>query len=287
MLDFHTHSTASDGILKPAALVSRACEAGVRYLALTDHDTVAGIDEAQRAARDLDITVVPGVEVSSQWRGVGIHVVGLGVDANGVDFLSDLEAQQQRRQQRAELIAEKLSKQGIANALEGATEVAAGAPVARPHFAQHLINQGHVRNAQQAFKRYLGKGKAGDVKHLWPELDEAVAIIQRAGGVAVLAHPLHYHFTHRKLGQLLADFQGVGGRAVEVISGQQASADTQRLAELAERFELWASCGSDFHSPDNPWQSLGGFGTLPAACTPVPLSLLVPTPNSVPEDASC
>jgi len=267
--DLHSHSRCSDGILSPSELVSRASDKQVDVLALTDHDTTAGIAEARRAAADKNITVIAGVEFSCQWLGRGIHVVGLGLDLDNKDLQRAEKLQSAKREERCELIAAKLTKLGILGSLEGARALANGVSVGRPHFAQYLVDRGHVSSIKQAFKKYLGSGKAGDVKALWPELGEVIAWVNAAGGQAVIAHPDKYKLTRTKLRQLADCFAGEGGAAMELVSGRQAPGLAANLAVVAKEYGLLGSCGSDFHRPEQPWQELGNFEALPSGVEPV------------------
>ncbi len=269
MYDLHSHSLCSDGILRPQAVVSRAKAQGVSVLALTDHDTVAGIVEAQAAAAEEGIVLLPGIEFSCLWQGTGIHIVGLNIDPLHPQLIAAVEQQTCNRNQRAEQIAAKLAKAGIPGALEGARQRAGEGVIGRPHFAKFLVDTGRVSSMSAAFKRYLGAGKIGDVKQVWPTIDQAVGWILAAGGVAVLAHPDKYKMTRTKLGRLLEEFVEAGGQALEVISGRQEPRVTEDMSRLANKFGLFASCGSDFHVPDQPWQELGQFNDLPADCRPV------------------
>lgn len=268
MYDLHTHSHCSDGKLSPQALVQLAKDSGVTVLALTDHDTTQGIAEAQAAAGD-DITVIAGIEFSSQWRGRGIHIVGLQVDIHSVVLQNAVSQQTQVRNDRAKKIAQRLEKAGVKHALAGAEKYANGAAIGRPHFAQYMVEKGYVANFAQAFKRYLGAGKIGDVKEGWPTIDTVIQWITQSGGIAVLAHPDKYDLTRTKLYELLDDFVDAGGHALEVVSGKQDSGVTDKLARAAKEFSLLASCGSDFHGPNQPWQALGKYSTLPDTCEPV------------------
>ncbi len=271
LYDLHTHSYCSDGKLSPANVVKLASENGVTALALTDHDSIAGIAEAQLAADELnaDLQIIPGIEFSSQWNGRGIHIVGLQVDVDSPVLQAAVAQQAKVRIERAETIAKRLEKAGIEGALAGAQHYANGGVIGRPHFAQYLIEKGHVSNFAQAFKRYLGSGKAGDVKQGWPEIQTVIQWINDSGGIAVLAHPDKYDLTRTKLYKLLQDFTDAGGQALEVVSGKQDKAVTDKLKRAADDFSLLASCGSDFHAEGQPWQSLGQFSVLPEACTPV------------------
>lgn len=268
-IDLHCHSTASDGALSPSALLERASERGVSHLALTDHDTIAGLAEAGRAAQQLGIVLVPGVELSCLWKSRTIHVVGLDFDPGDTGFLGALEHQNENRWARARMIADRLDRLGVDGLLDKATAAAGGDVPGRPHFAEVLVGEGVVRNAAQAFKRYLGNGKAGDVKAYWPELPEVVRWINEAGGIAVLAHPRKYQLTATKLRELTADFRRAGGQAIEVSTSGQSSGDLGFLAELCRKEQLLASQGSDFHFPGAPWCELGRIMKMPDGLEPV------------------
>ena len=267
--DLHTHSNASDGILRPEELVSRAKSQGVSLLALTDHDTTAGIDAAKREAIAAGMGFIAGVEISTLWNGIGIHIVGLNIDTAEPTLANALSSQQNIRDERAKEIAARLAKLGVSGSYEGAKQIAGNAEIGRPHFAQHLLNEGVVTSIEQAFKKYLGAGKPGDVKQLWPDVREATAWIRAAGGKAVIAHPDKYKMTRTKLRALIEDFKNHGGQAIEVISGLQTPNITRDMTGLCERFALEASCGSDFHQPNAHWQELGSFGKLAPHLTPV------------------
>lgn len=269
IFDLHCHSNQSDGILSPEALLSRAKTRGVDVLALTDHDTIAGLTSARQAADQQGVQLINGIEFSSQWGKNGVHIVGLGVDTSSSCLQHAIKSQQDAREQRAVAIAAKLHKAGFPDALEGAQSLAGEALVGRPHFAQWLVKVGAVTTINSAFKKYLGAGKPADVKYQWPDMQTVVEWIHGAGGVAVLAHPCKYDLTRMRMCALVGDFAAVGGDALEVISGQQAASVTSDLARIAEANQLYASCGSDFHMPDQPWQELGNFGVLPARCRPV------------------
>lgn len=267
--DFHCHSDQSDGVLSPEHLVARAKDHGVNCLALTDHDTVAGIARARAHAVGKDITLVAGIELSTQWQGRGVHIVGLDIDVFSPVIVMAVERQSQARELRAITIADRLDKAGIHGALEGARTFAGDASLARPHFARFLVESGAVSNMSQAFKRFLGTGKPGDVKSQWPDICTAVGWIRDAGGVAVLAHPAKYKLTRTKLCVLTQLFAEAGGRAIEVVSGKQPVGLAENLAKIAHQFQLAGSCGSDFHVPDQPWQELGCGSRLPAGVPPV------------------
>lgn len=276
-IDLHCHSTASDGILSPTALVSRAKSAGVTLLALTDHDTVAGIDEAEAEARAQGLTLLPGIELTALWGRRVVHIVGLNVDRRATALVQAIRLRDQLRRDRAQQIAERLEKRGFAGALSGARAFAGEGVIGRPHFARWMVEAGHVSDSGKAFKRYLGAGKIGDVAVPWPDMAETISAIRSAGGAAVLAHPLKYGLTRTKLRALLADFCAAAGDAVEVVCGQQNPVQTREILSLLDqvtvpagepRGPLLASLGSDFHQPDQPWRALGCV-RLPAGVEPV------------------
>ncbi|SDJ58506.1 PHP domain-containing protein [Microbulbifer yueqingensis] len=269
-VDLHCHSTASDGILSPVALVSRAKSQGVTLLALTDHDTVAGVTAARAAGESEGVTVLAGIELTAAWGRRTVHVVGLDVDPGARALHDAIHLRARLRSARAERIGARLESRGFNGALAGASALAGDAVLGRPHFARWLVQAGHVESEQQAFKRYLGPGKVGDVRMEWPELAETVGSIRAAGGVAVLAHPLKYNLTRTRLGSLLAEFQQSGGAAVELLSGRQNPVQTAELRRLLEQYGpgLHCSLGSDFHQPGQPWRELGCVH-LPADVEPV------------------
>ncbi len=265
LVDFHTHTSASDGALAPAALIERARAAGVTELAITDHDTLAGYRAAAALADGL--VLHPGVELSCQWSGATIHVVGLGVRVDDPTLAAGLAALDSARQQRAQTIAERLASRGFPGALAGARAIAGESQLGRPHFARWLVEAGHLPDEATAFKRYLGRNKTGDVKAFWPGLAEVTGWITAAGGIAVLAHPLHYKFTRMKLRRLVTDFAGAGGGAIEVVSGRQAPGQATALSQLAADFDLAVSVGSDFHA-DTPHGPRLGVASAPFADRP-------------------
>lgn len=268
-IDLHCHSTASDGALAPADLVARAASQGVSHLALTDHDTLRGLAPARQAADAVGVELINGVELSCLWKGRTIHVVGLDFDADDPLLLARIAQQTDNRRARAAMIAERLQRLKVPDLLGKATAAAGGDVPGRPHFAQVLAHEGVVSHTTQAFKRYLGAGKAGDVRAYWPELEEVVGWIRDARGIAVLAHPRKYNLTATKLRELVGAFKAAGGQAIEVSTSGQSSGDLGFLAELCRREQLWASQGSDFHFPGAPWCELGRIMKMPDGLEPV------------------
>ncbi|MCG6658426.1 PHP domain-containing protein [Halomonas campisalis] len=268
-VDLHMHSTASDGALAPAELLALCAERGLGLVALTDHDTVAGVAEAAAAADRLGVRLLPGTELSTRWSGINIHVVGLLPQGARGALVAGLEAQAEAREARAAVIAQRLEKVGLADALSRAREQAGSErPLGRPDFARALVAAGVVPDVATAFRKHLGSGKAGDVKAHWPPLTEAVGWILDAGGVAVLAHPLHHGLTRRKRGLLLDAFGDAGGQAAELVSGFQNADVTRDLARQLDERGLLASIGSDFHFP--------GGHLAPGSMSPVPRTAVAP-----------
>ncbi len=268
-IDLHTHSHCSDGALSPADLVARAAAAGIEVLALTDHDTVSGVEEAQASAAAAGMRLVPGVEISACWRSQPIHVLGLWIDPAEARLRQALLRQAERRRLRMRGICARLNELGLpGDALLAVVESKPGLPT-RAHLAAALKAGGHVKSADDAFHRYLGRGKAANLAGEWPKLAEVVGWIRGAGGVASLAHPVRYRLSAGARRQMLADFTAAGGGALEVITGSNAPGNLDTCAALAVKFGLSGSIGSDFHDPQLPWNTLGRLAKLPDCVTPV------------------
>jgi predicted metal-dependent phosphoesterase TrpH len=267
--DLHSHSLASDGTLSPTALVQRAAAAGVDVLALTDHDDTGGIVEAQQAAAQAGICLVPGVEVSVTWGKQTIHVVGLNIDINYAPLQEGLARSREYRNWRAEEMGRRLAKHGIEGAYEGAVARAHGRIISRTHFAHFLAEHGHADSVRAVFHSFLKPNKPGYVPGDWATLEEALGWINGAGGEAVIAHPARYSMSASKRRRLLEEFVVLGGAGLEVVSGSHSRGDNFNMAQLAKNFKLRASAGSDFHGPENPWVELGRLQTLPEGCTAI------------------
>jgi 3',5'-nucleoside bisphosphate phosphatase len=276
--DFHCHSLASDGALAPAELVARAAGAGVTLMALTDHDTLAGQAEARAAGAAHGVELISGIEVSVVWDGRELHMVGLGFDPDHPAMTALVAVQQQARARRAERIGARLDKAaGLLNSYQRAATLSGQHAPGRPWFAKMLVAQGKARDEQHAFNRFLKPGQSCFVPTPWISLDEAVAAVRTAGGVAVLAHPTRYNFTRRKLRRCLEQFVAAGGQGLEVLSPGLNPQQKGLLAECLRDFPLHASGGSDFHTPQQTWLELG---RLPSAAEGMPLvqELFLPVP---------
>ena len=269
MIDLHTHSTASDGSLSPAHLVQQAASVGIKTLALTDHDSIAGIAEAREAAFHYDIHLVSGIELSVTWSKRSLHLLGLKIDECNKELLDALAKALELRRLRAINIALKLEREGVVDALEGACKFATSGLIGRAHFAHYLVEQGHAKDIRQVFKRYMVKGKPGHVSGAWMSLEVGVNLIHAAGGVAVLAHPARYKLSRSKLRSLFKEFKQLGGEGIEVVSGCHSQAENHTMALHALDLQLAASQGSDFHGPEKPWVQLGRLPALYYRCTPI------------------
>ncbi len=266
-IDLHTHTTASDGSLTPLELIALAKENNTQMLAITDHDTVSGYLSVKEAV--TGIRLISGVEISTVWHGIGIHMVGLNFAPEHLSIQQLLSQQATARQQRAEIILHKLNKVGVAIRLDELHEHAQTNHIGRPHIARLMVETGYVSSVDKAFKKYLGTGKVGDVKSGWVSLTEAAQAVRESGGVAVIAHPNHYKMTRSKLLRMIDDFVTVGGQGIEVISGKQHRDISTKFAHIANDKGLYASVGSDFHRYFPYAANVGLLPELPESVTPV------------------
>ena len=268
--DLHCHSVVSDGTLTPEALAQRAKANGVELWALTDHDEIGGLARAAAAAQAEGLHFLTGVEISVTFIGHTVHIVGLGFDANDQPLSQGLQQTRGGRGQRAMDMAAGLAKVGITGAYEGALTFA-GNPelISRTHFARFLVETKVCKDTHDVFRKYLTEGKPGYVEHRWATLRDAVTWIIQAGGIAVIAHPARYKFSTNEEFALFTEFKAHGGQGVEVITGSHTPAEYLSYADTAREFNLAASRGSDFHSPEESHTELGTLPYLPGALTPV------------------
>ena len=268
--DLHCHSVISDGTLTPEDLAGRARRGGVELWALTDHDEIGGQHRAAAAAREQGLAYLTGTEISVTFAGETVHIVGLGFDANDQTLREGLQATRAGRAERAQEMADGLAQVGISGAYEGALQFV-GNPnlISRTHFARFLVDAGICKDTHEVFRRFLTEGKPGYVPHRWASLKNAIQWITGAGGVAVIAHPARYKFTPNEEYALFTEFKIHGGQAVEVITGSHSAQEALKYGEMAAEFDLAASRGSDFHSPDESHTDLGTLPYLPGTLTPV------------------
>ena len=268
--DLHCHSVVSDGTLTPEELAARARANGVELWALTDHDEIGGQQRAIAAARAQGLPYLTGTEISITFAGQTVHIVGLGFDAEDERMKVGLRQTRGGRGERAQEMAASLAAVGIRGAFEGALRYA-GNPelISRTHFARFLVEAGVCRDTSEVFRKYLTEGKPGFVPHRWATLRDAVSWITGSGGVAVIAHPARYSFSPTEEYALFSEFKTHGGTAVEVVTGSHTAAEYVKYADMAREFDLAASRGSDFHSPDESHTDLGALPYLPGELTPV------------------
>lgn len=258
-VDLHTHSTFSDGRLSPTELVDLAVEQGVSLFALTDHDTLDGLPEARQRAQSHQLSFLNGVELSTQWNGIPLHMVALNFDPDNQALLSIVNDNQVIRLDRARRIADLLVKQGLPDLYEEAVALAGASQLGRPHFASLMVEKGLVKDANKAFDRYLGNKRLGNLRDVWPELETVLSCLKNQGMDLILAHPKRYPLTVTKLKRLLSDFAKWGGTAIEVASGNERPDHVRLMERLSQEFSLKASMGSDFHGPFGPWTQVGKF----------------------------
>jgi len=261
--DLHTHTTASDGVLSPAALFASALDHGIEILAITDHDTIDGYSQLlslQQSGKISDqIKLISGAELTCVLERQVLHIVALNIQMDNPGLIEHLSMLETLRLDRAERIAEKLVKKKLPNILSLVHEKAAGAQIGRPHFAKVLCDLKLVSSEAEAFKKYLGAGKVANVSVQWPTLEQVLEVIKQSGGVSVLAHPTKYKLTMSKLRRIIAEFKLLGGDAIE-ISYPGVNVQQQNILKFEiDKHQLSVSAGSDFHAPENKWTTLGRY----------------------------
>jgi len=272
--DLHCHSYYSDGTLSPTDVLELAASNDVELLALTDHDSTQGLTEAQQNADKLDIQLIAGVEISVTWQDKNnvnhvVHIVGLNIDASNQALQDGLAQNCIARSARSAQIIEALLSIQVDIKAAVDKQIPVGGLMTRTHIARALISEGYVKNMDKAFKKYLGKGKRAYVGGHWASLEQAVSWISQAGGVAVIAHPMRYRMSAMRLDSLVQEFKAAGGQGLEVITATQDVNQTARCVQLTKQYDLYASTGSDFHSPQQSWAMLGRCPALPTDVTPI------------------
>lgn len=269
-IDLHCHSTMSDGMLAPRALAQRAHANGVDVWALTDHDEIGGLAQAQEAAHELGMRFITGVEISVTWAGKTVHIVGLNFDPGNTGLRDGLRATRSGRADRAKRIGERLAALGFPGAYEGSLPLA-GNPelISRTHFARFLVQAGYCPDVQTVFTKYLGDDGPAYEPMQWASLGDAVGWIRQAGGRAVIAHPGRYRYTPVQFGAFFDEFLQLGGEGIEVVTGSHTSEHARHYARIACQYGFLASRGSDFHSPAESRIDIGGLPRLYEDLKPV------------------
>lgn len=247
MIDLHTHSTASDGTYSPAQLMEYAHARNINAIALTDHDTIDGILEAQKKARELSMEFIPGIELSIQWPTGEFHLLGLGLQSPSKELLGAIDFLRQERDNRNIKMAQKLQEQGIDISYEEVVEKAGTKTIGRPHFASLMIEKGFIRQRQQAFDQYFAKGRPCYVERTGLDLEDAVKAIKTSGGIPVQAHPLSMYVSWGKMDDTMIDIQMHGVEGLEAWHPGTRVSEAYRLEELAKKLGMTATAGSDFH----------------------------------------
>ena len=273
-IDLHSHTNCSDGGLSPQTLIDRAVNFQIDVLAITDHDTVAALDIAQKHIdeKEIPLKLISGIEISTAWQGFEIHIVGLNIDKNNVELQRLIEQQQKAREERAISMGEKLAKCGFPTIYADAKAMAGEGSITRAHFAKVLHQQGHVNTMQQAFDKYIGKkgskGQRAYVKPNWCNIEEAIQAIHHAGGSAVMAHPIRYDLSSKWLRRLIVHFNEMNGDGLEVVLPQMSPEQRKKMLAYCQEYDLHASMGSDFHYP-NKWSDIGRNLTMPIGAKPI------------------
>ncbi|WP_028862203.1 RNase RNM [Psychromonas aquimarina] len=270
LIDLHSHSNASDGQLTPEELVVRAVNRQVDMLAITDHDSVDGLAQARQVIieQELKLTLINGIEITTNWLNHEIHVVGLNIAPDNEALLTLIETQKDKRESRAVEMGRRLAKAKIPGVYEGAKALAGEGAITRAHFARYLVEIGAAPTFPKVFDKYLSRGNTGYVPHNWVSMEEAINVIHLAGGQAVLAHPNHYHLSNKWMRRLFTEFKQADGDAMEVAMGQQSPQMRLQLAMWSKEYDLLASQGSDFHFVGR-WRDLGKALHLPDIAKPV------------------
>ncbi|MCD8134051.1 MAG: PHP domain-containing protein [Clostridiales bacterium] len=262
-VDLHVHSTASDGTCTPTELVLEAKKAKLYSVALTDHDTVSGIDEFMEAGIKYGLRTIAGVELSTEYENTEIHVVGLFIDPENEALLRQLRTFRDNRDNRNLKMIDRLREEGFQITAEEIYERYPDAVVARPHIARFLADTHQVENIQAAFDKYIGEGCSCYVERYKISPMRAVELIRNAGGVAILAHPCLYKISDETMNQMLKEMKKAGLDGIEALYSRNQASDEQKYRALAKKYGLLISGGSDYHGTNKPDIHLGtGTGDL-------------------------
>lgn len=262
MIDLHIHSTASDGTFTPVELYEKILQAGITLFSLTDHDTVAGIQEIYNVVDKNKTTFVPGIEITVSRSKGECHLLGYNIDCSSGDLDSLISYVQEGRAKRNRGIAELLNSKGLVVDYQELIEKSGTKTLGRPHFAAYLKNKGYVRSIQEAFDKYLAVGRPCYLENSGIEFNEAVNTVIKSGGIPVLAHPLSLYLSWGKLEAQLLEWKNQGLMGIEVYHSSFRPRDSQRMEEIADRLGFLKTGGSDYHGKTReerkPGLSTGG-----------------------------
>lgn len=263
MIDLHTHSTESDGTLTPEALIQLAADTGLSAIALTDHDTVGGLEKAEVTAKALGIELVPGIELSTDYNGTEVHMLGFYIDNTNPAFLAKLQEFIDSRNTRNEKMAFLLQKEGFDITLEKLHQEYPKSVITRAHFARYLVEHGFIKDRDTVFRKYLGDNCRCYVPREKISPFEAIDLIRLGGGLSFFAHPVLCHMNHDRLRFFVRDLKEAGLTGMEAIYSMNTPGDEHNMKKLANEFDLLISGGSDFHGENKPYIHLGtGKGNL-------------------------
>ena len=264
LIDLHVHSTVSDGTLSPSELALYAKSKGLSAIALTDHDSIDGIDECQEKGLDLGVIVIPGIEFSASYCGKELHILGYYINHHDTHFKSRLDDLMATRATRNERMLQKLAEVGCPLTMEDLRdENSKDSVLTRAHSAKALLKKGYIKERNEAFTRYIGDGKPCFVPKVRFTTKECIDLIHSVGGLAVLAHPMLYGYSHSEVTQLLRGLKAEGIDGVECLYSTHKKEDTAHLLQVCLNLKLFPTGGSDFHGENKPLLDLGsGYGDL-------------------------
>lgn len=262
-IDLHTHSNKSDGSMSPVELVDEAKKVGLSAIALTDHDTIDGLDEAIKHGNEIGIKVIPGVELSCEYNGKDVHIVGLFINQHNKEFNSQLRAFVDSRDIRNKKMCQKLTDAGMPVIYEEMVEMYGDSVLTRAHYARYMLEKGYIKSLSEAFERYIGDHSPYYIPREKVTPKQGVELILSAGGIPVLAHPILYKLGKEAMDNLVSSLKEYGLVGIEAIYSTYTSADERYIREIAKRYSLLISGGSDFHGAAKPGLNLGtGYGKL-------------------------
>lgn len=257
LVDLHVHSNISDGTLPPSAVVKHASDMGVAVMALTDHDSVEGIKEAEAAAEEYGVVLVPGIEISAGFRNRDIHILGYFIDTESKGFIDVLEGAWAKREERNLKIAEKFSHFGITLDLEAIKKISGSSVITRAHFARWLVENGYCKSNSEVFEKYIGNDGPCYVPRDYMTREMAVKSIINAGGVPVLAHPMLYGLTSLEVDSLVGELKEMGLKGIETYYASNMGMDEEIVRRLANKYGLIMTGGSDYHGDNKPGLEIG------------------------------
>jgi len=257
MIDLHTHSTESDGTNTPSELIDLAYDKGITAIALTDHDTCAGLEEASRQAMEIGIKLIPGIELEIDFKPGEFHLLGLNIINWKEEMVPALETIMKRRLERNLKMVSLMNREGVELTYDEVVEEAKGQVIGRPHFASLLVKKGIVKNSVKAFDKYLAVGRPFYIAKEALSLEEGIELVKKAGGHPVIAHPMSLYVSWGKLPERLALWKEMGIEGIEVWHSGAKPRKSKRLEDIADELGLFKTGGSDYHGDNRKDRPLG------------------------------